>query len=173
MNEFNAPLTPEIQQAMMAQQQMSQPQLQPQAQIPAQQQDVVPSKDDIAQAKQMLGLDVLEESMKYDKNVAATLQEFPKLTKSVVEQELSKIEEKDPDFARQIKTSEAGMKMFARGLMPSIEPNAKPDNVTDDASSSAQGGEDEELETKVRKGTATKLEVGKYIGQFKKPVAKK
>lgn len=173
MNELNAPMTPEMQQAMMTQQQqVPQPQIQPQASVPMQQ-EMAPSRGDIEQAKKMLGLDVLEEGMKYDKNVASTLQDFPELTKGVIEQELSKIEEKDPELARQIRTSEAGMKMFAKGLMPSIKPTAKPDNVTDDTTSSAQGGEDEDLETRVKKGTATQLDVGKYIGQFKKPVAKK
>jgi len=172
MNELNAPMTPEMQQAMMTQQQIPQPQIQPQALAPMQQ-EMAPSRDDIEQAKKMLGLDVLEEGMKYDKNVASTLQDFPELTKGVIEQELSKIEEKDPEFAKQIRTSESGMKMFAKGLMPSIKPTAKPDNVTDDTTSSAQGGEDEDLETRVKKGTATQLDVGKYIGQFKKSVAKK
>lgn len=172
MNEFNAPMTPEMQQAMMVQQQMPQPQMQQQAPVPAPQ-ELAPSSDDIAQAKKMLGLDVLEENMKYDKSVASTLQDFPELTKGVIEQELAKVAEKDPEFAKQIRTSEEGMKMFAKGLMPSIKPNAKPDNVTDDTTSSAQGGEDEDLETRVKKGTATQLDVGKYIGQFKKSAVKK
>ncbi len=163
-------MTPEMQQALMAGQapMMQQPQapmMQPQ--MPMQPEVSAPNEDDIAQAKKMLGLDVLEDSMKYDKSVASTLQTFPELTKDVIEAELVKIEEKDPVLAKQIRTSEEGMKMFARGIMPSIKPNAKPDSVTDDSSSSAQGGVDADLETKVKQGTATKVEVGKYIGQFK------
>lgn len=163
MNDMNAPMTPEMQQALMAQQQQTQ-----QAPMMPQQQDAVaPNADDIAQAKKMLGLDVLEDSMKYDKSVASTLQTFPELTKDVIESELVKIEAKDPVLAKQIRTSDEGMKMFARGIMPTIKPATKPDSVTDDSTSSADGGVDADLETKVKKGTATKLEVGKYIGQFK------
>lgn len=160
---MDAPMmTPEMQQALMAQQAPM-----TQSQMPSQPGTLAPNADDIAQAKKMLGLDVLEEGVKYDKSVASTLKEFPELTQDALESELAKIEAKDPVLAKQIRTSEDGMKMFARGIMPSIKPNAKPDSITDDTKSSAQGGVDDDLETRVKKGTATKVDVGKYIGQFK------
>ena len=99
-------MTPE----MMMQQGGGQAPMQEQA--PAQ---VTP--DEIAEAKRMLGLDVLEESMKYDKSLATVLQEYPELTKAAIEKELAKMEEKDPSIAKQIRSSEVGMMMFAKGII--------------------------------------------------------
>lgn len=164
-NEGQAPMTPEMQQAMMMQQ--GQPQGQPQQMMPQgapAPQEEGASAEDIAEAKKMLGLDVMEQEMKYDKTVASTIQEFPALNKSTIESEIAKIEESDPAFAQQIRSSETGMKMFAKTIMASIKPDAKADDITDDSSSSASA-EDKDLEEKIKNGNASKIELGKYLGK--------
>ena len=168
MFDNNAPqITPEqMAQQKMAQQQMAQQQAQAQAPM-MQQAPAQPSNDDIAQAKKMLGLDVIEEQMQYQKNLASVVKEYPDIPTDILEQEIAKLEATDPSFASQVRSSESGMKVFARSLIPTIKPTAKPDGITDDSQSSAQGGMDEGLEAKVKNGTATKVEVGKYLGNFK------
>lgn len=129
--------------------------------------------EDIASAKQMLGLDVLENQLKFDKNVANVLQDFPELNKQVIEDELAKVEEQDPEMAKQFRTSEIGMKTFAKGLMQSIKPEAKPDTVTDDAMSSNQGASaEDDLANKVNAGKANKIELGTYLGSLATKVDK-
>jgi hypothetical protein len=164
---------PEINQNMLQEQQPMQQQpmqQQPMQQQPMQQPDAPAiSQEEIEDSKRMIGLDVLEEGMKYDKNVAAVLQENPELTKEIIEKELAKLEEKDPAIAKQVRSSEAGMKMFAKGIMASVKPNNKPDEITDDSESSSQNGGGDELEEKVKSGKASKLELGEYLGRMKIP----
>ncbi len=127
----------------------------------------VMSEEDIVEAKRALGLDALENSMMYKENMADVLSEYPDLDKKTFEAELAKIEEQDPALAQQFKTSKVGMETFAKGLMSSIKPEAKPDEVTDDAQTSSQGASaDEALEKKVSDGKANKFELGTYLGKL-------
>lgn len=157
------PVTPQMQQALMQEETNA----------------VTPS--DLESVKDMLGVRQLEEQNLqqaqmlqkmqseaiYKDALAKTITTYPELTPQMLEAELARIEEADPNLAQNAKTP-LGLEMIARGLKATITPNVKPDDVTDDGASSAQGGdENSELESLINSGKASKTQLGEFLGKLK------
>lgn len=134
-----------------------QPQMQPQQDINAQ----------IEQAKEVLGVNALIDEIHYKDNLADAVSNHPELSKATIESELAKIEANDPTFAKQIKTNKTGFEIFVKGLISSIAPQNKADEITDD-STTTSGAQADPLLDKINKGGADKFALGEYINTLSK-----
>ncbi len=159
-------ITPEQQEMMMQQQQEQQAQQQMQA--PAQQQQPV---DEVQMAKEALGLDAYEQELQAMK---AQLQEskekavFEEVSKkyddidpTLVQKELEKLAETKPQIAEALKADPDGLDMLFAKVKSSMQPEEKPDEITDSGSSG--GNESSDFNKKVEKGTASEIDLGDFI----------
>lgn len=118
--------------------------------------------EQVAQAKEALGINRLINELQYKDNLAEAVSNNPELSKAVIEAELAKIEKNDPEFAKQIKTSKTGFDIFVKGIKSSITPKEKADEITDDSQSGNFQDADPTLE-RIKKGTADLSTLGAYI----------
>lgn len=126
--------------------------------------------DDIAQAREMLGIDQTEASigqlqeqlsmMQQDRVKAQLSSKYPDIPYDVVEKEIEKVAAINPAFADSMKTTPEGMDMAYRAAQSAIKPQEKPDNLT---VGEGGGGQGESLEENVRAGSANDIDLGDYI----------
>lgn len=136
-------------------------------QIPAQQ---VPMEDELASAKEALGLDKTEQTMSDMQNQMNTMMEdglkqtmankFPNIPYEIVEKEIAKVEAINPEFAASMRTTQQGMEMAYKTAQASITPKEKPDNLTDGESG---GGQGEDIVETIRNGKANDFDLGDFI----------
>lgn len=154
---YEAPMMDQqqYQQDPMAQQQMMQPPMQPQ--------------DPVADAKAMLGLDVLEAKMIEHTNALeqARLQsiqnemkaKYPDVSDDAVTKEIERISKDDPALAEAMMKSSQGFETIYKAIVASSKPHETPDEITDSAGNLTT----DSLERKVRGGKASQIELGDYI----------
>jgi len=162
--ENEAPqMTPE-QIAMMQQEQPAQ---EPQA----------PAPDEVETAKDMLGINQQQEAIATQgetinglKSQLAQMQQkevtdeltkkYPDIPTDLVEKEIAKLEEVNPQFAEAMRSTPEGREMAYKAVMAEITPKEKPDNLTDGEGS---GETMETLEEAVKGGKADDFQLGSFI----------
>lgn len=162
---MNAPMIEQMQQALQTPQQEVAPAPQQEvAPAPApQQQEITP--EHIAEAKRILGLDVLEADIKYQKSLAEVMKKYPDVSEDKINAELAELAKTNPELANQMRTDPQGMEILAAKIKASMTPPTKPDPISD---TGANNGQADQLEERVLSGKATDIEVGKFLGRFKK-----
>ncbi len=152
-------LTPEqIQQ--MQQEPTEQPPVQQPVQQPQQPEQLPPEA--IEEAKKMLGLDNVEQKIAEieaqreeakRKAIRAELAgKYKEVPGEAIDKELEKIKEKDPTLYETITGSEEGMEMLYARAQANMEPQEKPDDITD--SSDQQSPEDDALK-RIKEGKSS------------------
>jgi hypothetical protein len=164
-------LTPEQMAALQQQQQMQPGDQMPGIQ-PGMEQPPANPEDEIEQARKLLGLDEYQQKMSLmeqkmqqleAEKVAAQMQaKYPDVPQEAVEEEIKKIEAVNPEFAANMRTTEAGLEMAYRAALASIAPKETPDKFTDDSGSGGSGG-GENVEELVKTGKADDFTLGNYI----------
>ena len=130
-----------------------------------------PTEDEqIAQARQVLGLDATEQQiakmsqmlqqMQVEKTQAQMQAKYPDVPPDAVQQEIDKIAQSNPTLAEAMKTTPEGMEMAYRAALASLKPSGKPDNLTDEG---GNGGQEETIEKAVSEGKADDFTLGDYI----------
>ena len=168
-------MTPEMYAELQGQGQAPEPQTPPQqqevqSQAQPQPEAGVPPKDDVAQAKELLGISQTEDmvtkmqeqmnEMKTEKIRESMTAKYPDIPYEIVQKEIDKVASINPQFAEAMKTTEDGMEMAYRSAQALIKPQEKPDNLTDDESG---GGQGENLDEMIMKGEADDFNLGKFI----------
>jgi hypothetical protein len=168
--ENQAPqMTPEMYAELQAQQEQPAP---VETQAPAQQEPqqvqqqpapATPPEDDVAQAKELLGVSEMQEqikAMQADRVKESMSSKYPDIPYELVEKEIEKVAKINPAFADSMRTTQEGMDMAYRSAQALIQPKEKPDNLTDGESG---GGQGENLDEMVGKGEADDYNLGKFI----------
>lgn len=155
-------------QAPEAQMPPQQPETQPQPQL--QPEAGVAPQDEVAQAKELLGISQTEDmvtkmqeqmnEMKAEKIRDSMTAKYPDIPYDIVQKEIDKVASINPQFAEAMKTTPEGMEMAYRSAQALIKPQEKPDNLTDGESG---GGQGENLDEMVMKGEADDFNLGKFI----------
>ncbi len=127
-----------------------------QIQQPIQQNDI--DMEELAKAKAILGLDVLENNLKAKEVEAEVSKRYPDVPKEFIEKELAKL---SPDLAKQARLDPAGLDMIYKAVKAEMSPKTKPDPILDSGVNGSKG--DEDLTSKVKGGKANKFELGQYI----------
>ena len=153
-------ITPEQQQEMMQQQ-------------PAQQQMEAPAQpvNDVAMAKEALGLDAYEQqiaemqSQIQESKDKAIFEEVSKkyddIDPTLVQKELEKLAETKPQMAEALKGDAEGLEMLFSKVKTSMQPAEKPDEITDSGNSG--GNENSDFNKKIENGAATEVDLGDFI----------
>lgn len=138
-----------------------------QAPAPAPQQEM----DDVALAKQALGLDTYEQQLQamqaqlQEANTKAMFNEVSSEFKDVdielVNAELAKMTETNPQMAEMMKSNKDGLEMLFRTVQTKTKPAETPDEITDSGDSGSQKAGD--LSSKIKNGTANEMELGDFI----------
>lgn len=172
----NETMTPTPEQMQAAMQQQTQQPMQPQQLAPAQSAPL--SDEEKTYILGQLGIDPnetakLRESqeqmatMLTEKEVASqALSDNPDIKKDFLESELAKLEAADPNMAKMVRGSKAGMDMFMNGLKNRLP--QEPDKITDDAAPNGDGEDD--LDKRIKDGKVGKnlTELGSWLGKQKK-----
>jgi len=142
----------------------------PQSQVAPQPEAQPQGVDEVAQAKDLLGIAQTEDTVSQLQAQMQTMQEekirdsmsakYPDIPYDIVEKEIAKVEAINPQFAQAMRTTPDGMDMAYRASQASMSPQEKPDNLTDGESG---GGQGENLDEVVRKGDANDYDLGKFI----------
>jgi len=152
-------ITPEQQEMMQHQLMQEQPQ-QPEQQV-----------DEVQMAKEALGLDAYEKELQ---EMKAQLQEskekavFKEVSKKydgvdpdLVQKELDKLAETKPQIAQALKSDPDGLDMLFTKVKASMQPEEKPDEITDSGSNG--GNNNSDFNKKLENGNATEVDLGDFI----------
>ncbi|WP_456390319.1 hypothetical protein [Hydrogenimonas sp.] len=136
---------------------------------PAQQPPQQP-EDEVAAARQLLGLDQTEQTIQQlqqqlaqvqQERVRAELsQKYPDVPFDIVEKEIEKVEKINPQFAEAMKTTPEGMDMAYRAALAAMKPKETPDNLTEGEGNTNSA---ETVEEAVKNGKAGDIQLGDYI----------
>jgi len=143
---------------------------QPQANTMPQGMPQEPQGDPIEEAKKALGLEEqqrqLEEmqrrlmDMEAEKAKAQLQAKYPNVPFNIVEEEIKKVEDVNPELAALMKVKPEAMEIAFKAALASIEPQEKPDKITE---GEGGGGNDDSIEEAIKKGKADELTLGEYI----------
>ena len=127
--------------------------------------------DEVQMAKEALGLDAYEQQLQA---VQMQLQEskdkaiFEEVSKKyedidpdLVQKELTKLAETKPQIAEALKSDPDGLDMLFAKVKTSMQPEEKPDEITDSGNSG--GNENSDFNKKLEKGTANEIDLGDFI----------
>ncbi len=129
-----------------------------------------PQGDPIEEAKKALGLEeqqkALEEmqrklmEMEAEKAKAQLQAKYPNVPYNIVEEEIKKVEEVNPELAALMKVKPEAMEIAFKAALASIKPQEESDNITE---GEGGGGNDDSIEEAIKKGEADELTLGEYI----------
>lgn len=132
-----------------------------------------PSPEQLAEAKRMLGLDVVEEANEKNAGILRQMQQdammqqmaakYPDVPADKVQEEIGRIEKTDPALAAAMLNSKGGMETVFKALKADMQPPAEPDATTDSADN---GGEDpiDIIGKKLKDGkNVSHVELGQFI----------
>lgn len=163
-------MTPEMYAELAGEQAQSQVAPQAMAQPAPQQEQQPQTPDEVAQAKELLGLGQTENTiselqaqmqiMQEDKLRDSLSAKYPDVPYDIVKKEIAKLDGVNPEFAHAMRTTPEAMEMAYKAAQVSIQPQEKPDNLTDGAGG---GGQGENLDEVVRTGKANDYDLGQFI----------
>jgi hypothetical protein len=135
-------------------------------------------QDEVTLAKQALGLDQYEQQMQATQAqmqaIQTQLQESATkvmfnevgsankdVDPSLVQAELQKIEQSNPQLAQTLRGSKEGIDMLFKKVLAEMKPSEEPDEITDsgDAGSNANSS----IDKKINNGTASEVDLGDFI----------
>jgi len=145
------------------------PQVAPQGQpAPAGQ----PTPEELEMAKKLLGIEDIQKQaqeaqeklkqIEMERTKSVVMSKYPNVPIDLVEQEIAKVEQTNPQLAEAMKLNPDLMEMAVKAVLASVKPNEKPDNITQGAGASDTTPEDE-ITDKVKKGQADEITLGDYI----------
>jgi len=145
------------------------PQDQQQAQQTLQNPNATP--DEVVIAKQILGLDHLEQTIQQlqqqqmelqrERTKAQIQQMYPNVPFDLVEKEIEKVKQINPTLAEQMQYNPQLMEIAVKAVLADIKPNQQPDKITEGAGSAETPQDD--LADKIKKGEANEIGLGGYI----------
>jgi len=131
-----------------------------------------PSPDDIEMAKKLLGLDQLQQQaqeaqqklreLEIERTKAQIAQKYPNVPIDLVEKEIEKIGQVNPQFAESMQTNPMLMDIAVKSVLASVKPQDKPDTITQ-GNGSANTSPEDDLTNKVKKGQVDEVGLGAYI----------
>jgi len=126
---------------------------------------------EIEEAKKLLGLDGYEskiaemqnqlEAIESQRVQAAMASKYPDVPQDAVEEKIKQIEQVNPELAKTMRVTEAGLEMAYKAAMADILPREKPDKLTDEGGGG--GGGESNLEDLVKEGKADDFALGNFI----------
>lgn len=157
--------TPQI--APQAPQQVAPQMVQPEQQAP--------QGDELEEAKKLLGLDEAQQKMmemeqklkeiEMEKTKQAVSSKYPDIPFDLVEKEIEKVKEINPQLAETMLTNPDAMELAFRAVQASIKPQEKPDNILE---GEGGGAGDDTIVDKIKNGEADDFTLGEYILNSKK-----
>jgi hypothetical protein len=129
-------------------------------------------EDEIEFAKKILGIEEIQkqalqaqqelQKIKEERTKQVVLSKYPNVPADLVEKEIEKVSQVNPQLAEAMKTNPDLMEMAVKSVLASIKPNEQPDNITKGEGANDTTPQDE-LAEKVRKGEADPITLGDYI----------
>ncbi|MGE4510077.1 MAG: hypothetical protein AB7D43_03140 [Sulfurimonadaceae bacterium] len=135
-------------------------------------------QDEISLAKQALGLDQYEQQMQTTQTqmqaIQAQMQEsqnkamFNEISSAnkdvdpaLVQAELTKIEQANPQLAQMLRTTRDGLDMLFKKVVSEMKPKESPDEITDSGDAGSNANSD--IDKKIKNGTASEVDLGDFI----------
>jgi len=128
--------------------------------------------DEIELAKKLLGLDELQRQaqeaqeklrqLEEERTKSVVMQKYPDVPMDLVEKEIEKVAQINPQLAENMKLNPDLMEMAVKAVLASVKPQQQPDNITQ-GDSAGDTSPDDELVEKVRKGEVDEIGLGEYI----------
>jgi len=131
-----------------------------------------PTPDELEMAKKLLGIEEIQKQaqeaqeklkqIEMERTKSVVMSKYPNVPIDLVEQEIAKVEQTNPQLAEAMKLNPDLMEMAVKAVLASVKPNEKPDNITQGSGASDTSPEDE-ITDKVKKGQADQITLGDYI----------
>lgn len=128
-------------------------------------------QDEISLAKQALGLDQYEQQIQtmqaqmQESQNKAMFNEVSSANKDVdpalVQAELTKIEQANPQLAQMLRTTKDGLDMLFKKVVSEMKPKESPDEITDSGDAGSNANSD--IDKKIKSGTASEVDLGDFI----------
>ena len=165
---YTGQISPQAGQIPPAQDAMAGQQTQQPAGVAPAQEPQAPRPEDIEEAKKLLGVDGLQNTLEQlvaDRVKESVSAKYPDVPYDIVEKEIEKVAKIDPNFAKAMRTTPEGMEMAYRSAKAAYKPQEKPDNLTEGEGGGGQN--DDPTEDLVRQGKADDFTLGNYILNLK------
>jgi len=131
-----------------------------------------PTPEELEMAKKLLGIEDIQrqaqeaqeklKQIEMERTKSVVMSKYPNVPIDLVEQEIAKVEQTNPQLAEAMKLNPDLMEMAVKAVLASVKPNEEPDKITQGAGASDTTPEDE-ITDKVKKGQADQITLGDYI----------